>query len=1001
MMKIFQRRKQLVYSGKKLVCSSLFLIIPFIAHGQIHPNLFKDADKKEMQHWVDSIFDSMSLDEKIGQLFMVVADPQSTYHNRIIKNIREQKIGGILFSGGKLDDQAASINLYQQHARVPLFISFDGEWGLAMRLEDDTPRFPKNMMLGAIQDNNWIQLYGEEMARECKELGVQINFAPVLDVNVNPNNPVINLRSFGENPDGVAEKGIAYSMGLEKGNVISVGKHFPGHGDTSKDSHHTLPLINHGRERLDSIELYPFKQYINAGLAGIMTGHLAIPALDHSTGLPSSLSPVIVTELLTEDLGFQGLKVTDALVMRGASGGKRSVCVESILAGNDILLSPEKPITEFAAVKNAVQSGVIPMELIEEKCIKILRYKYITGLNHYKPIETKELKERINSIYADWLIQKLNAEAITLLKNEDMSIPLKQLGEKKIAVVALGEQKKNEFQETMNFYDSFDFFRLGLEENAAALFSKLQNYDAIVVSIHSNKVPDYQALQALSKNKEVHLCFFLSPYQLKKYQESIKSAQSVTLAYENTQYAQKTAAEVIMGGLPAKGKLPVTISGLFEYGTGIETQKVRLSYQHPMEVGMSEQTLKKIDYIVREGIKEKAFPGCQVFVAKNQVVVYNKSFGYFDYARTHQVQTSDVYDLASITKATATVSGVMKLYDKKKITLDDKLSKFIPQLRNTDKANITVRMALSHESRLPSFYPFYQLLIDQNSYEGRLFSNKRDLTYSILYDKDTYMRSDFEYLPDKVSQTPKKGISKQVAENFYIADNFNDEMIKKISELNLRKKSTYLYSDLNFILLKEMIENVSGESFDKFSNRNFFANLGASTTTFLPLKKIDKNTIAPTEHDEFFRNQILIGFPHDEAAAVQGGVSGNAGLFSNANDLAKLLQMFLNDGEYGGERYISKETALLFTQTKSNRSRRGLAFDKPDKKKEVGTTSERASAETYGHTGYTGTCFWVDPKENLIFIFLSNRIYPSRTHTQLMELKIRPRIHDIIYESIN
>jgi beta-glucosidase-like glycosyl hydrolase/CubicO group peptidase (beta-lactamase class C family) len=969
---------------------------------QIQPVLYSNTDQKAMKQWVDSVFDTMTLDEKIGQLFMITVDPQSSYHNRIIENIKEQKIGGILFSGGNLNDEAESINIYQKNSRIPLFISFDGEWGLAMRLKEDTPRFPKNIMIGAIRNNELVRLYGEEVGRECNELGVQINFAPVLDVNVNPDNPVINVRSFGENQFTAAEKGILYAQGLEKKKVISVGKHFPGHGDTSTDSHLTLPQITHDRARLDSIELYPFVKYIQAGLAGIMTGHLSVPALDNKTNLPASLSPRIVTDLLTGEMGFQGLKITDALVMKGVSGKTKSACVEALLAGNDILLSPDKPAAEFAAVKKAIETGIIDRQMIEEKCLKILSYKYITGLNNYNPIEIKGLKSRINSAYADWLIQKLNAEAITLLKNDNAAIPLKQLGKRKIAVVSLGEETPNEFQETMALYDDFDFFQVSANGNKNDLSAKLKNYDVIVCAIHANKSKEYSPfLQSLAARKELHLCFFISPYHLAGYKQNIAAAKSVTLAYENTRYAQKAAAEVIMGGLPAQGKLPVSIAGIFVQGRGLTTQKVRLSYQHPMEVNLSQTTLNKIASVVKEGIENQAFPGCQILVAKDGVVVYNKSFGYFDYADTHPVQNTDLYDLASVTKATATVSALMKLYDTGKFKLQDKLSKYIPELENTDKKDITIKEALFHQSGLPAFYPFYQLLIDTSTYKGSLYSSKRSFTHRILRDKNTYVRTDFEFFPDMVSQTPRKGIQKQVAERFFIQDDFDKTVIQKIAEVNGRKNKNYLYSDLNFILLKELVENRTGQSFDSFVEKEFFANLGSARTTFLPLRKWPLEIIAPTENDEFLRNQILIGYPQDEAAAVMGGISGNAGLFSNANDLAKLLQMFLNDGEYGGEQYISRTTAQIFTQTKSPNSRRGLGFDKPDKEKKAENCSEKTPAGAYGHTGYTGTCFWVDPDNKLIYIFLSNRTYPSRTHTQLMNLNIRPRIQDIIYESLN
>jgi CubicO group peptidase (beta-lactamase class C family) len=486
-----------------------------------------------------------------------------------------------------------------------------------------------------------------------------------------------------------------------------------------------------------------------------------------------------------------------------------------------------------------------------------------------------------------------------------------------------------------------------------------------------------------------------------KYRQSIASAPVVVCAYENTKYAQKAVGEIIMGGLPAKGKLPVGIADLFDYGTGIATSKVRLSYQYPEEIGLSIANLNKIDRIVQDGIKENAFPGCQVLVAKNGVVVYNKSFGYFDYANTHPVQTTDIYDLASVTKALATVPAVMKLYDLNKIGLQDQLSNYIPELKNTDKSEISIKNALFHETGLVSFLPFYSLLIDPNSYEGSLYSKKRDLTYRIQYDKKTYVRTDFKFYPDKVSRTPKPGISKQVADSFYVSDNINRLAIRAIANSNLRKNTDYLYSDLNFILLKEMTENISQQPFDIFLDKEFFSGLGANYTTFLPLKKINRKNIAPTEYDQFLRNQIVIGFPHDESAAVMGGVSGNAGLFSNANDMAKILQMLLNQGTYGGESYLSEATAKLFTQTKSPNSRRGLGFDKPDKSKEnAGNTGNLVPESVYGHTGFTGTCFWVDPDNQLIYVFLSNRIYPSRLQTKLMELNIRSRIQDLIYESI-
>ena len=974
------------------------------AFAQPSPNLYQAVDHRKMNQCVDSVFHTMTWDERIGQLIVLKAEPSASYREYVLKSIKEYKIGGILFSGGALSDQAENTNVYQKASRIPLWITFDGEWGLSMRLKD-TPRFPKNMMLGAIANNDLIRLYGEEMGRECRELGIQINFAPVLDINNNPYNPVIGTRSFGENRQEVSEKGIAYAKGLESQKIISVGKHFPGHGDTSEDSHKTLPIINHSRTHLDEVELYPFMRFIQEGFAGIMVGHLSVPTLDDSSELAASLSPKIITGLLKDELKFTGLSFTDALEMKGAASQTGNACVSALLAGNDILLCPAHIASDFAAIKKSVESGIIKRSDIEEACKKILQYKYITGLNQYKPIEMKELSQRICTDYTDWLIQKLNNEAVTLLKNNNNLIPIQGIDKNKTAVLSIGANEDLIFWQRLALYGKFDFFQL--TRNAAAseierIFKQLKDFPRIIVGIHAERMNDLPALQSLAKEKEAHLCFFTAPYTLRKYARSIALAQSVTLAYENTPGAQNAAAEILSGGIPAKGKLPVTIPGLFDCGAGLETDKVRLSYQMPHEVNMDSNVLKKIAFIVDEGIKNQAFPGCQIVIAKDGVVVYNQSFGSFDYANTHPVQNSDVYDLASMTKSLATVPAIMKLTDMKKIALSDKISRFVPKLKNTDKQDLTIRNALFHETGLPAFLPFYRLLIDENSYDGPLFSKRRDFTFRIRYDTNVYMRTDFKFDSDKVSKTPKPGISKQVAEKFYIEDNFQQEVLNKIIETQLNKKKGYLYSDLNFILLKEVVENCTSKPLNEYLETNFYSRLGAYSTCFLPLQKIDKQSIAPTENDEFLRNQILIGYPHDEIAAFLGGVSGNAGLFSNANDLAKILQMFLNFGEYGGEQYLSRETVQTFVQAKSSGSRRGLGFDKPDfLRPENSPTGVSAPASTYGHTGFTGTCFWVDPDNQLIYIFLSNRVYPSRTYKQLMEMKIRPQIQDIIYEALN
>ncbi|MDL2215328.1 serine hydrolase, partial [Dysgonomonas sp. OttesenSCG-928-M03] len=536
----------------------------------------------------------------------------------------------------------------------------------------------------------------------------------------------------------------------------------------------------------------------------------------------------------------------------------------------------------------------------------------------------------------------------------------------------------------------------------AAIKAKLSKYNTVIVSVHSTKGFSDADIQGLISGRKSILSFFVTPYNLSRFSSSVKNADAVVMAYENTPFAQEYAAQGIFGGNEISGKLPVTVRGLYKEGDGIETQKTRLSYNLPEDVGIESSKLDRIEAIVQEGIDNSAFPGCQILVAKDGVVIYDRAFGTFEYNKNRPVTNEDIYDIASMTKASATIPAVMKLYDDKKITLQTPLSKSVPQLRGTDKANLTIRQALFHETGLRSFIQYYLPAIDQNSYMGNLFSYKRADGYPAMIDNGAWARNDFRYKPNLISTVSKPGFTKQVADGLFVSDAYNDTIVQMIADSKLRAKKSYLYSCLNFMLLKEVVEDISKTDLNTFVQDNFFHKLGAATTTYNPLTKFDKSMIAPTERDDFLRKQLLQGYVDDEGAAFLGGISGNAGLFSSANDLAKLYQMWLNGGVYGEERYLSQETVQLFTTTKSPNSRRGLGFDKPDMfSSKASPTSPQTPASVYGHTGFTGTCFWVDPDNNMIYIFLSNRVNESRTHKKLMSLNIRPRIQEVIYNAMN
>ncbi|MDR1380110.1 MAG: serine hydrolase [Tannerella sp.] len=959
-----------------------------------------------MNHWVDSVFDSMSEEERIGQLFMIVAEPVAETRNitKLINLIHNLKIGGILFQRGSPESQITVTNRLQREARIPLLIALDGEWGLSMRL-NNTTRFPKNMMIGAISDLKLIEQYGEEVGRQCREMGIHVNFAPDVDVNSNPENPVIGIRSFGEDPEDVAQKAIAYARGLENAGIISVAKHFPGHGDTDSDSHHLLPVINHDMERLENVELYPFGKYIESGLSGIMVAHLDIPALG-TNGRPSSFSGGVVAGLLRDRLGFRGLCFTDGLAMKGAvTRRNESMAVQALKAGNDILLGPVNPEKEFEAVRQAVRKKQLDMSELDERCRRILRYKYIAGLNHVKTVTAKSLQERLNLPHAEWLNARLNAEAVTIVKNRENILPVKQLDRKRIAAVALGGLTDNEFHRTLKKYDDIDCF--SIPNNAgysdrANIFGKLDGYDFIICSVHNATQGDHAELQKLASGKDVVFVFFTVPYRCAQFRNSIEKAQAVVIAYEPTPMAENYAAQILFGGVPAKGSLPVGVPDLFPLGVGIKTEKTRLGFHEPEEVRINPYKLQAIDSIVQGGLDGEAYPGCRVLVAKDGMIIYDRAFGHYDYTREQPVTEETVYDLASLSKAAGTLLALMKSYDEENFQLSDKISKYVAGLDGSDKKNIVIRDMLYHQSGLPPTIPFYEQAIDNSSFRGSLYSRSRDGQHPVQFDARTYVNTSFGYNPKIVSDRQREGFHAEVARNFFISDAFvRDSILAGIKNARKSAPGRYVYSCINFILLKMMIEQQTGEPMDKFLRQHFFDRLGASSTTYNPLHIMNLSCVAPTENDRFIRRQTVHGYVHDEAAAFQGGVSGNAGLFSSAVDLAKIMQLYLNNGTYGGERYLSEKTCHLFTGSKSPVSRRGLGFDKPDAKNPSRSPCGRLAPQAvYGHTGYTGTCFWIDPANNMFFIFLSNRTYPSRTNTKLFSLDIRPHIQDAIYKSM-
>lgn len=973
---------------------------------EVEPLLvYKASQDKHCWQWVDSVMNKLSFKEKVGQLFIYTLAPVNNKRNLTLLHevIDTYKVGGLLFSGGKMQNQADLTNRAQRQAKVPLMITFDGEWGLAMRLRG-TPVFPRNMVLGCIQDNRLIYEYGREMARQCRQLGIQVNFAPVADVNINPQNPVINTRSFGEDPVRVADKVIAYASGLEGEGVLSVCKHFPGHGDTDVDSHQSLPLLPFTRERLDSVELYPFKEAIRAGLSGMMVGHLQVPVIEPVGGLPSSLSRNVVYKLLTNELAFKGLIFTDALAMKGVSDNE-NICLQALKAGNDMVLAPRRLKEEMAAVFDAIEKGELSHEDIESKCRKVLTYKYALGLKKKPFVQISGLGQRVNTPQARDLIRRLNLAAITVINNKNHVLPLHAEIEEKMALLEVGDPNElNALSEQMSRYASVSRIRLNphlTEEEGKQLRDSLSAYKRIIVAVSEQRLSAYQPFFARFAPKTPVVYLFFTPgTMMLQIQRAVTHASAVVLGHTPTEEVQRQVADILFAKTSADGRLPASLGGLFRTGDGVTiTPKTPLHYV-PEEYGLSSVLLQQIDSVALNGIREGAYPGCQVVVMKDGHILVDKAFGTHTGTGSDRVNPTDLYDLASLSKTTGTLLALMKLYDKGRFNLTDQVSDYLPFLQRTNKKNLTIQELLYHQSGLPAGIGFYQDAIDKGSYKGKLFSGRKDASHPLSLGSNTWANPNFGFKEELVSPVKKGDYTWQITDSLWLNRSFGKVMENKISEVPLGQKR-YVYSDVGFILLGMLVEQIAGMPMDAYLQREFYEPMELDQTAYLPLRKHSKQSIVASGIDPFLRKTTLQGFVHDETAAFRGGVAGNAGLFSTARDVARVYQMLLNGGEIDGQRYLSKETCELFTTSVSKISRRGLGFDKPDPKNpKSGNCVPGVPTEVYGHIGFTGTCAWVDPVNDIVYVFLSNRTYPDANNRKLGNMEIRERIQEAIYQAM-
>ena len=962
-----------------------FLVTFFNSYSQNLDPLRTD-DYYAQEKWVDSILNSMTIDQKMGQLFMIQAysNLDTVHENKIKEMIQKYHVGNLIFMQGTPSKQVQLTNTYQSLSKIPLMIGFDGEWGLDMRLQN-TYKFPWNMTLGAIQDNTLIRKFGEHLGRHAKRVGIHVNFAPVVDINTNPLNPIIGNRSFGEDKQNVTQKAIAFSQGMQSEGVLANAKHFPGHGDTATDSHLKLPVLTFDRQRLDSVELYPYKRVFDAGMASVMTAHLSIPVLESNPKLPTSLSPSVVTDLLKEELGFLGLIFTDGLNMKSAADYSSSAEIDlaAVLAGNDVLLIPQDVPATISLMKNSIQTGVLSPERIDESVRKILLAKYKVGLHFHKPIDTLNLVKDLNTIEDEVLHRELVKNSITIIKNKKNILPIEDLKKhKKIAYVALGDDTGDQFLDALAKYSKIHKVD---SNNLNEVIDTLEDFDLVVVGFHKSNAHPWKPyefsnqelvwLHEIARKNKTILAVFASPYSLLNI-KSFTNLEAVLVAYQNSEIAQEITAQTIFGAIEATGKLPVSIKNEFPVGTGIITKSLqRLQYSIPEAVGMSSKKLARIDSVATVVLEEKMSPGLQVLVARKGVVVYEKSFGYHTDKKKNPVKNSDVYDVASLTKILASLPMLIKAEEEKKIALSSSVRKIVPRFKKSNKDTVTVQEILSHYGQLKAWIPFYKLTQDSitNKNLKKFYRAKKTKKFTI-----------------------------KVAEDLFLNSSYKDSIYKYIRDAEQREKPGYKYSDLGYYIFKEALEKRYKKDLNVLVDDEFYEPLGANRMSYLPLAKFDKLSIVPSEKDSYFRHQLLHGYVHDMGAAMLGGVGGHAGLFANSNDVAKMMQLYLQKGYYGGKRYFKAATFDKFNKRyySDKKVRRGLGFDKPQLDSTIMATCGCVSDESFGHSGFTGAYTWADPVSGILYVFLSNRVFPTMENYGLVDQDIRTKIQQIIQEAI-
>ena len=949
--------------------------------------------------WVDSVYNSLTLEQRVGQLICVRANnPNKPFEKAVGDYITQYNIGGVCFFKADAVPQVIQTNEWQALAQTPLMVCIDGEWGLAMRVNDVTA-YPYQMTLGAINNNDLLYEMGQQVADQCLRMGIHTNFAPVADVNSNAKNPVIGVRSFGENPINVGKKAAAYALGMQSRGMITTMKHFPGHGNTDTDSHLTLPTVTRSYEEVKDIELAPFSYLIDRGINGAMVGHLYFPAIEKVPNTSSSLSKGVVTDLLKNEMGFEGLIFTDGLDMKGVSQtvSADSVPYVAFLAGNDVLILPHDVPKAIRFIKEGAERDPEIAARVEESCKKILKYKYRAGLNNYRPVSENNLLEDLNRGEYLVLKQQLYNEAVTLLRNDDQRLPLKSGSSVALVTIGKSSSAKSMTDALTQAGVTVKSFTVSKERaaDAKAWLPELEKYNLVVVNVMQttmNASKEYgindetvDFFNKLVAQNDVVFNLFACPYALDKFRIN-NSVIGLLVGYQDDECALNAVNAILTGNKAAHGTLPVSVAK-FNCGDGIlpDTFPTPMPASAPVlklgslsidQIPLPQGTMeakyeRQLDSIARMGINVGAYPGCQILVMKDGKAVYDKCFGTFTYGGGAQVVPEDVYDIASLTKIFASTLAIMKLYEDGLLDLNKTMGDYFPYMNAYDKGSIKIIDLLTHQSGMKSWIPFHQQLIDENGPKQDFFVDHIDETHTV-----------------------------RVAENLYIVNDYKEKIIDSIMKSPMKEKK-YVYCDMGFYFVPELVKQLTNQSLEEYLHEKFYDPMHLTSIGYCPLHWRTRETIIPTEDDQVFRKQLLWGDVHDQQAALMGGVSGHAGLFANSHDLAVIAQMLMDEGKFEGKQLLKPETINYFTTAPftDNNNRRGLGFDKlPLGKKGPSTASKSASMASYGHTGFTGTFFWNDPENHLVIVFLSNRVHPSSERKQLMSLSIRTQLHDVLYK---